>query len=132
VPLITPEQLIVYLDLPADTQPTDRAQLVCDLVADAVDEAAGATLAEPYAKGLKGLAMGAAARLYNNPLGLWSETVGSTSTVFPGSRTGGGGGILTPAEKEQITRLVGSAGPLYSFPEWDWSWTTIPAPALPD
>jgi hypothetical protein len=127
--LITPEQLIVYLDLPAGTQPTDRAQLACDLVIDAVTQAAGGTLAEPYAAGLKGIALSAAARLYDNPTALRSKAIDDASSTYAGSYSG----VLTEQERAQVARAVGSGGrPLYSFPEWDWSWTAAPASSLSD
>lgn len=39
--LVTPEELIVFLDLPADTQPTDRAQMVVDQASAIVRSACG-------------------------------------------------------------------------------------------
>lgn len=124
--LITPEELIVYLDLPADTQPTDRATLVVALVVDAVTDAAGvATLTEPYPAGVKSVAMSAAARLYHNPLSLRSETVGAVSSTYAGDVIA----VLTAAERAQIGRVyataAGARGPLYAFPAPDWSWESV-------
>jgi hypothetical protein len=125
--LITPEQLIVYLDLPADTQPTDRAQLACDLLIDAVTEVAGPVLVEPYPAGVKSVALVAAGRLYKNPTLLAAESV--DDYAFSGAAID----VLTEAEQAKIRRSCGSGGrPLYSFPEPDWSWTSVGATALTD
>jgi hypothetical protein len=131
VPLITPEELVVFLDLPADTQPSDRAQLTCTLVIEAVNRAAGSTLTEPYAAGLKGIALGAAARLYENPLSLWSLTSGTTTQVYPGARDGSSTPILTQGERDEIRAALGLGGPVYYFPEPDWHWEAV-ASVLPD
>lgn len=124
--LITPNELIVFLDLPDQTQPTDRAQLICTLVIQAVNRAAGTTLTEPFADGIKGVALGAAARLYHNPLALLSETVGATTSVFPGGRSPSSPPILTEGERNEIREALGGGGPHYSFPDPDWHWTTVP------
>ena len=123
MPLITPAELIVLLDLPADTQPTDRAQLACDLVIDDINRVAGSTLVEPYAAGLKGIALMAAARLYDNPSQLKSDRVDNVSAVYPIV-------ALMKAEEDRVRNCLGAGGPQYSFPEPDWSWKAVPA--LPD
>jgi len=105
MPLITPAELIVLLDLPADTQPTDRAQLACDLVIDDINRVAGSTLVEPYAAGLK------------------SDRVDNVSAVYPIV-------ALMKAEEDRVRNCLGAGGPQYSFPEPDWSWKAVPA--LPD
>lgn len=124
MPLITPVELIVMLDLPDNTQPVDRAQLVCDLVIDDITLIAGA-LTEPYPAGLKGTALMAAARLYDNPTQLWSETVDTTSATHPGDRTGKGPSVLSPAEVEKVRAALGLGGPQWSFPKPDWHWDSI-------
>jgi hypothetical protein len=123
--LVTPEELIVYLNLPDDTQPTDRAQLACTLVIDAVTQAAGAVLAEPYPAGLKGIALGAAGRLYDNPRSLRSQSVDDYAATYAGSVSG----VLTADERAQVARAVGAGGPKFSFPGWDWSWAAADASA---
>lgn len=128
--LITPAELIVFLDLPAGTQPTDRAQLACDLVIDDITRVAGAPLTEPYAAGLKGVAVMAAARIFDNPSQVWSDRVDNTSAVYPGSRGGDGPAILTPGEVDRVRGALGAGGPQFSFPQPDWHWTSVPA--LPD
>lgn len=128
--LITPEELIVFLDLPALTQPTDRAQLACTLVIDAVTELAGGTLTEPYPAGVKGVALAAAARAYDNPTGLRSSSVDDFAQTYAGDAVA----VLTEAEETRLRRAFGTSGgkPLYSFPEWDWSWTAVNSTALTD
>lgn len=118
MPLITPEELIVFLDLPADTQPADRAALVCTLTAESVAEAAAAPLTEPYPAGLRTIALGVAARLYHNPVQLRAAASGGESVTYAGDVLA----VLTALERAQIRRLVGSGGPRWSFPVWDWSW----------
>ena len=125
MPLVTPEELIKLLDLPHNTQPTDRAQLICDLVVDDINRVAGSTLVEPFAAGLKGIALMAAARLYDNPSQLWSERVDNQSSVFPGSRGGDGPSVLTDGEVERVCKALGTAGPQWSFPVPDWSWGPV-------
>lgn len=122
MPLITPAELIVLLDLPADTQPTDRAQLACDLVLDDINRVAGTVLVEPFAAGLKGVALMAAARLYDNPSQVWSDRVDNVSAVYPGNRGGDGPSVLTPGEVARVRGALGAGGPQFSFPEPDWSW----------
>lgn len=121
--LITSEELIVHLDLPDATQPTDRATLIVNLVLDAVAAAApSGTLAEPYPAGLKSLAMVAAGRLYDNPLILRSQSVDDVTIAYAEVS-----GVLTDAEVAAIGAAYGSSGPgapRYSFPAPDWSWTT--------
>lgn len=119
--LISPEELIIYLDLPADTQPTDRAQLVCDLVISAVTRVAGAALSVPYPDGVKGIALSAAARMYKNPLSLRSESINDVSATYAGDVPA----VLTMDERNDLRGIFGSGGskPQYSFPDWDWSWS---------
>jgi len=115
MPLITPEQLVVYLDLPADTAPTDRAQQACDLVIEAVTaRAPGQTLTAPYPVGLHGIALVAAARVYDNPTMLRSYTTGGDSSTYAGDPTA----ILTPYELVRVGEVFGvSAGaPQGAFP----------------
>jgi hypothetical protein len=131
VALITPLDLVIYLDYPTDTQPNDRTNLVCDLVIDAINQVAKTTLTAPFAAGLKPIALAAAARMYQNPSGLWSESIDDYSTVYPGSRTGTASAVLTEGERAAIVTALGLAGPQYSFPEPDWHWTTV-ATVLPD
>lgn len=121
MPLITPEQLIVYLDLPADTQPTDRAQMVCDLVIDAVTRIAGKTLTVPYPAGVFGIALAAAGRMYDNPTALRSATIDDFSQTYAGDVLA----VLTKPERDELRRVYGTGGtrPLYEFPGWDWSWS---------
>lgn len=126
--LITPEELIVFLDLPADTQPTDRAQLACTLVLDAVTDAAGQVLAEPYPAGLKAVALTAAGRLYDNPTAMRAQTIDDYSATYAGAA-----GVLTDAEAKRIGRIFGAGSrPLYSFPAWDWSWTASSTSTITD
>lgn len=113
--LVTPEQLIVYLDLPAGVQPYDRAQLVCDLVTAAVTQhVPTGTAAEPWPAAVAGVALPAAARLYDNPAALRSFTVGSTSGAYAGDVAS----LLTPAEVDRIGRAYGasSTAPVGKFP----------------
>lgn len=124
--LITPLDLVTYLDYPDNTQPSDRVNLVCDLVIDAINQVAGSTLAAPFAAGLKSIALAAASRMYQNPSGLWSETIDDSSSVYPGSRAGSGSPVLTAGERAAIVAAVGTGGPQYSFPEPDWHWSVVP------
>lgn len=116
MPLITPQQLVVLLDLPGGTAPTDRAQLVCDLVTAAVTaKVPGRVLTEPYPVDLPGVALLAAVRLYDNPTALRSYTIGGTAGAYGGDVVG----LLTEVEVEQVERAfetAGAAGPLGSFP----------------
>lgn len=114
MPLITPEELIILLDLPANTQPTDRAQLACDLVVDAVTRVAGAVLTVPYPAGVKGIALSAAGRLYDNPTSLRSATVGGTAQAYAGDVLA----VLTGGERDELGRIFGTspAAPVGSFP----------------
>lgn len=127
MPLITPEELIVLLELPDQTQATDRAQLVCDLVLDKVAEAAGlassAAIVAPYPAGAKAIALTAAARLYDNPVALRSSTVDDVTQVY----ADGVISVLTKDERAALVSAFGSvtgtaSAPRYSFPDWDWSW----------
>jgi hypothetical protein len=128
--LITPEELVVYLDLPDATQPTDRATLTVNLVLDAVAaEVPGGTLAEPYPAGVKSVAMVAAARLYDNPLIVRSQSIDDVTTAYAEL----GGRVLTADEVARIGQAFGSSGPgapRYSFPEPDWHWTASAAATL--
>ena len=115
MPLVTPEQLVVLLDLPADTAPTDRAQLVCDLVTAAVTaRAPGRVLAEPYPVDLPGVALLAAVRLYDNPTALRSYTVGGTTGTYGGDVAR----LLTDDELDQVDAAFGTsaAAPVGAFP----------------
>jgi hypothetical protein len=127
--LITPDELIVFLDFPADTQPTDRAQLVCNLVIDAVTRVAGSTLTDPAPAGVKGIALVAAGRLYDNPTALRSESLDDVTQTYAGDVQA----VLTVAEREELRRIYGTGGtaPLYSFPDWDWSWKAVPPSPWP-
>lgn len=135
MPLITPEELIVLLDLPADTEPTDRAQLVCDLVLDKVADAAGLTssaaIVAPYPAGAKGIALTAAARLYDNPTALRSATVDDVTQNYPEVVS-----VLTDDEKSSIATAFGStsgrtaSAPTYTFPTWDWTWAASGASTI--
>lgn len=120
--LVTPEELVVYLDLPDATQLTDRAVLTVSLVLDAVAAAApGGTLAEPYPAGVKSIALVAAGRLYDNPLLLRSQSIDDVTTAYADV-----GGVLTDDEVARIGQAFGSSGPgapRYSFPKPDWHWT---------
>lgn len=132
--LITPEELIVLLDLPADTQPADRAQLVCTLVLDKVTDIAGAALVAPYPSGAKAIALTAAARLYDNPVALRSSTIDDVTQVY----AEGVVSVLSDQDREDLSRIFGSGigtaatAPRYSFPEWDWSWTNSTTSTLSD
>lgn len=122
--LITPEQLIVYLNLPDDTQPTDTVTQVVDLVIDAMTEVAGFTLTDPYPAGMRGIALIAAARLYDNPLAMRSQQVADTTVTYAGDVYS----VLTADEITRIGRAYGASpgAPVYSFPAWDWQWTVDP------
>lgn len=113
--LVTPEQIIVLLDLPADTAPTDRAQLACDLVTAAITaRAPGRVLAEPYPVDLPGIALLAAVRIFDNPTALRSYTTGGTTQTYGGDVAR----LLTEDEEQQVDAAFGtsSTAPAGAFP----------------
>lgn len=122
-PLINASDLVTFLGLPSDGNISARTQLVCDLVISAVNSAAGGVLTEPYADGLKGVALIAAGRLYSNPLVLPAETVGGVVNTY-----GAGRGVLTDAAIGEVAGILGLGGlPRFEFPAPDYTWATSTA-----
>jgi len=60
-----------------------------------------------------------AAIAFRNPSGAGNESLDDYSVGYDGARR---------KEILAAARLAysGAAGPLYNFPAWDWSWTTVP------
>lgn len=116
--IITGVDLLIYLDL--QSGPTDRLDQIADLVTDAINRVAGSVLTAPYAPGIKPIALAAAARMFHNPTGLWNESIDDYSASYP--RTGS---LLTAAEQAEISSILGTGGPVYSFPAPDWHWDVV-------
>ncbi|WDZ87189.1 hypothetical protein [Micromonospora cathayae] len=71
---------------------------------------------DPIPDDLFGWGLELAAIAYNNPEGLASDAVGATSSTWERGRRAE---ILQAAREAYPTA---TKGPLFSFPEWDWSW----------
>jgi hypothetical protein len=98
MPLATPAELATYLQQDVDTASATLAlSLVETEVLAAADVAAGDVPAW-----VKGIVLAAAARLYDNPTGIQSETIDDyTRRYVDAAQTG----LLTAAEIERLARI---------------------------
>jgi hypothetical protein len=85
----SPEELIVFLDLAAGTQPMDRPVLVLGIVSAAIRDVTGWTTAgdpAPVPDGIKGVCLRYAAALYGNPSGAREEEIDDYRRAYPLAR----------------------------------------------
>jgi len=83
---------------------------------------------DPVPDDLFGWSLELAALVYNNPEGLAVDTTGATSATWERGRRDS---ILDQARAAYADPGSGaSGGPVYSFPEPDWKWTST-APTWP-
>lgn len=79
----TPTELIILLDLPDGTEPVDRAQLVLDIVSNAIrDVCEWAVDPAPVPAGVKGVCLKHAADLYGKTIGVRSQQIDDYSVTY--------------------------------------------------
>lgn len=93
---VTSDDLASYIGADVDD---DRAEFILDLV---MSEAG--SIVSPVPSGSKGVILGAAARLYGNPMSVTQELVGPYQFSRPAST------LLTKGERASIRRAAGGGG----------------------
>lgn len=102
MPFATTTELATYLQQDLDAA---SAQLVLDLVEADILEAAGKATSGDCPAWVKGVALAACARVYSNPTGAESESVGPFARRMAAS-----GVLLNAAERSRLSRLRSTAG----------------------
>lgn len=114
--LFTIEEFASYLQQDVDTSSATVARRVAS---GWLMSATGLTVFDTVDDRLFGWALELAAIAFRNPDGAASESVDDHNVTWDRQRRKD---ILT-----EVRTSYGTSGqPLYSFPEWDWHWTSVP------
>lgn len=106
--IVTPVDLGEYFGQVIGDDELDRAHLLCELTDASIAEVFGGVMPDPAPAGFKAVALTVIGRVWTNPRGLISETIGAYSYNLNRNLTGNGI-ELTPDERKRLRRAAGLA-----------------------